>query len=81
MNLLFYIIEYVSLYHPKINYLKKKPMRNNDIKHLGRWDIVYDSKIINKKIDLSNNDHCGSCGISSDFQRYLEMEKNIKIGK
>jgi hypothetical protein len=56
-------------------------MRNNDIKHLGRWDIVYDSKIINKKIDLSNNDHCGSCGISSDFQRYLEMEKNIKIGK
>jgi hypothetical protein len=35
-----------------------------DIKHLGRWNITYDSNIVNKKIDLSNNDHCGTCSIT-----------------
>ena len=84
MKLLFSIIEYVSLYHPKVIYLKKLSMRNSDIKHLGRWDIVYDSKIINKKIDLSNNDHCGSCGISSEYSVSSTVSgngKNTKIGK
>jgi hypothetical protein len=28
---------------------------------LGRWNIIYCEKIINKKIDLSNEDHCGTC--------------------
>ena len=29
---------------------------------LGRWNIDYCSKKLNKKIDLSNEDHCGPCG-------------------
>lgn len=29
---------------------------------LGRWNINYCNNIINKKIDLSNTDHCGPCG-------------------
>lgn len=32
------------------------------ILHLGRWNIVYCSQKINRKIDLSNEDHCGPCG-------------------
>ncbi len=28
---------------------------------LGRWKIDYCEKTINKKIDLSNEDHCGTC--------------------
>jgi len=28
---------------------------------LGRWNIDYCENIINKKIDLSNEDHCGVC--------------------
>ncbi len=28
---------------------------------LGRWTIDYCQKKINKKIDLSNEDHCGAC--------------------
>ena len=28
---------------------------------LGRWNIDYCQKKINKKIDLSNEDHCGTC--------------------
>ena len=28
---------------------------------LGRWNIVYYQQKINKKIDLANEDHCGTC--------------------
>ncbi len=28
---------------------------------LGRWNIVYCQQKINKKIDLANEDHCGTC--------------------
>ena len=31
-------------------------------KILGRWNIEYCDKKLNKKIDLSNEDHCGPCG-------------------
>ena len=33
-----------------------------DKKILGRWNIEYCDKKINSKIDLSNEDHCGTCG-------------------
>jgi len=45
--------------------IKEKP------KQLGRWNINYCNKITNKKIDLSNEDHCGPCG------QYI-MEQNKK---
>lgn len=28
---------------------------------LGRWFIHYDQKIIDKKVDQANEDHCGCC--------------------
>ena len=31
-------------------------------KPLGRWNIDYCSKKMDKKVDLSNEDHCGPCG-------------------
>jgi hypothetical protein len=31
---------------------------------LGRWNVEKCYKTINRKIDLSNTDHCGSCGIN-----------------
>jgi hypothetical protein len=33
-----------------------------DIKPLGRWNIDYCNQKMNKKVDLSNEDHCGPCG-------------------
>ena len=30
---------------------------------LGRWNIDYCNKKINRKVDLSNVDHCGPCGL------------------
>lgn len=34
----------------------------NDKKVLGRWKIEDCDIMINNKIDLSNEDHCGPCG-------------------
>jgi hypothetical protein len=33
-----------------------------DKKILGRWNIEHCDKIMNNKIYLSNEDHCGPCG-------------------
>ena len=40
-------------------------------KILGRWNMEYCDKKMNKKIDLSNEDHCGPCG------QYL-LNKSLK---
>ena len=29
---------------------------------LGRWNRVYTASLLNTKVDLSNEDHCGPCG-------------------
>lgn len=31
-------------------------------KPMGRWNIDYCDVKLNNKIDLSNEDHCGTCG-------------------
>lgn len=40
---------------------------------LGRWNIDYNMKKMNNKIDLSNEDHCGPCG-----QYILYKNKNTQ---
>jgi hypothetical protein len=42
-------------------------------KVLGRWNIDYDDKVVNYKIDMSNEDHCGPCG-----KHILETRMNEK---
>jgi hypothetical protein len=44
----------------------------DQVVHLGRWNIVYCNKLLDRKIDLSNEDHCGPCG-----QYLQESNKNI----
>jgi hypothetical protein len=57
--------------------LKNKFLPKQSIILLGRWNIVYCDKKINKKIDLSNEDHCGAC----DIYKYKEINQNININK
>jgi len=45
-------------------------------KILGRWNIDYCNKKLNKKVDLSNEDHCGPCG-----QYILDKNTNTKTNK
>ena len=44
----------------------------DDKKVLGRWTIDHCDKIRNKKVDLSNEDHCGPCG------QYIQNKFNYK---
>lgn len=45
-----------------IEIIKNKFIKKHIIPPLGRWNIEYCNKKINKKIDFSNEDHCGPCG-------------------
>ncbi len=58
----------------KNNYFPTQP-----IVFLGRWNIVYCNEKINKKIDLSNEDHCGACNINSLYQykKYKDINQLI----
>jgi hypothetical protein len=49
-----------------------KFIRKETKKVLGRWDVEICTTKINRKIDFSNDDHCGSCG-----QQYL-LNDNLK---
>ncbi len=46
---------------------------------LGRWNLDYCSKKINKKIDLSNEDHCGPCGMYNAEVKIKPMYSHDKI--
>ena len=40
-----------------LDYLKKNPVEK---KFLGRWNIDHNSNVF-RKVDLTNEDHCGTC--------------------
>ena len=56
-----------------INYIKVFIRKEYPLP-LGRWSIDYCNTKLNKKVDLSNEDHCGPCG------QYI-ITKNIKENK
>jgi len=44
-----------------MNFIQK--FSQNELpKPLGRWGLDYCNKKLDNKINLSNEDHCGSCG-------------------
>jgi hypothetical protein len=61
-----------------MRFLKKiiEKITKDEKKVLGRWNIEKCDKIMNNKIDLSNEDHCGPCG-----QYILQKETNINKNK
>ena len=48
---------------------------------LGRGNIVYCEKKINQKLDLSNEDHCGSCNQYNNYIKNNKKEKKFKISQ
>ena len=42
---------------------------------LGRWKIDYNPDRTGRKVDLSNEDHCGTCGEYVSFRRNVELFK------
>ena len=58
----------------------KKIIQKELPKPLGRWKIEKCDKLMNNKIDLSNEDHCGPCGqYALDKIELKKNEKNIKF--
>jgi hypothetical protein len=51
----------------------KQFFRRIEYPKLGRWSLIRDVKIINRKVDLANEDHCGCC-----IKRNDTYPKNIK---
>ena len=62
-----------------INQIKTIFVSNKCKPLLGRWNIDYCNKKLNKKIDLSNEDHCGPCGqyIISKTSKYHKQFETI----
>ncbi len=66
--------------YSKNNLLNLFKKINNPLpdKVLGRWNIEYCRKKMNKKIDLANEDHCGPCGNYKVIPKF-NINKNIII--
>lgn len=62
----------------------KKVIISEEKRLLGRWNIDYCNNKMNRKIDLSNEDHCGPCGefilgkIKKESSNILPNLKDIK---
>jgi hypothetical protein len=48
---------------------------------LGRWSINYCNKVRNMKIDLANEDHCGSCNQYSQYIIKIQKQKEHNINQ
>jgi hypothetical protein len=67
MKLLILILENFSACNPITTFSKQISsvlLYKSDTKLLGRWNIEHNEITVNKKIDMSNYDHCGTCGMS-----------------
>jgi hypothetical protein len=58
------------------NIIKKFSLTKTIVTPLGRWKIEKCTLQTNRKIDLSNEDHCGPCG---QYKLNLEKYKNDNV--
>ena len=54
-----------------IQKMKEYLYKKEQIKVLGRWQIDYCNKKIDRKIDYSNEDHCGTCFTNNDNNKNI----------
>ena len=61
---------------------------SKDIRPLGRWHRIYDQRVISRRIDLANYDHCGPCGnddkipITKQGNKYKSLStQHLHVGK
>jgi len=67
------------------NYIKyitpgKVINKNINVNDLGRWSLLECEKLIDARIDRSNYDHCGPCGINvkENFESLKNKSDNKK---
>jgi hypothetical protein len=57
----------------------KRFIQTDSKKLLGRWGLNDCNLRINKKIDLSNEDHCGPCGQYNQILKEKELDNISKL--
>ena len=69
-----------------INLIKNFINKKEPKKILGRWELDKCNNKVNRKIDYSNEDHCGPCGQykiepigQSKIENHLELPEQYKI--
>lgn len=45
---------------------------------LGRWQLHYDPKVVNSKVDQANEDHCGCCHEPSQMKKEQMLHQKQK---
>ena len=59
-----------------MNFLRRMLSPVTPSTKLGRWNLHYDPKIVNSKVDQANEDHCGCCHVpTQEKQAMQQMQK------
>ena len=66
------LISLQRVFSDAISKLPKRFISKKERISIGRWDIDYDMKTINYKIDRANQDHCGPCGYTASKEKNYE---------
>ena len=63
-----------------MNFIRRlwNPATKASTTKLGRWNLHYDPKIVNSKVDQANEDHCGCCGESAEQMQQRDEREQIK---
>lgn len=58
-----------------MNFIRRilKPATTASTTKLGRWQLHYDPKIVDSKVDQANEDHCGCCHESAHQKPEAKM--------
>jgi hypothetical protein len=48
---------------------------------LGRWNLHYDPKIVNSKVDQANEDHCGCCNTTLQENQTRQQMQQVQKRK
>jgi len=60
--------------------LQRFLLRSIDKKPTGRWSLVYDSRL-ERRSELANEDHCGTCGQYAMQQHQKNIPKIRVLNK
>jgi hypothetical protein len=63
-----------------MNFIRRilKPATTASTTNLGRWQLHYDPKIVDSKVDQANEDHCGCCHESQHINQALKKEQTLR---
>ena len=50
-------------------YIFRNIIRKENRTALGRWNLDYCQKRIKNKVDMANEDHCGTCSKNIDMKK------------